>query len=133
MSIVVVPATEWSAGKLDPTEYDYETSTIRVRDDYPLTTDPAGWIVHEQAHATLHRSATHKDDGKPYPFNNTERLAYTMQFLYLINQGYILFEAILSIPTWRHKEVYRDPLARYFEDALRRVSPIFRLPFVPLG
>ena len=107
--VKIIPQNEWARGKEDPTEYDFDNKTIRVREDYDSASDPAGWMVHEKAH---HQFGSQDTSGQ-YPNNPVEERAYKEQFKYLKNKGYT-FEQIFSIPTMEHKVDYKEVFKRWW-------------------
>jgi hypothetical protein len=66
-------------GKTDPTQYSIDKNIIYVKPSYDIPNDNEGWMVHEFAHSNFNIA----DDGKDYPYNNTEKYAYTKQFNFL--------------------------------------------------
>jgi|SRR5271157_6447685 len=109
--IQIVPQEEWNPHKEDPTEYSSDTNTIRVRNDYDAKSDPAGWIVHEQTHATMP-----SDESGSYPNNPVEEQAYKEQFRYLKSLGYNSVEEILEIPTLSHKKDYIELFKTWWDE-----------------
>ena len=87
-SIEIIPLDEWMEGKEDPTEWSESTKTIRIRSDYDFKEDRQGWLMHEIAHAFLNYLNA-QDDGKEYPFNSTEVVAYTAQLMHLYERDLI--------------------------------------------
>jgi hypothetical protein len=113
--------------KKDPTEYDYQSKTIRIREDYlkqmtktnPLTHH---WVVHELAHHMM--SVEYGKDfiinnSHRYPDNAIERFAYAYQFYYLMqNKSCSTFDELcIRDPFFRHKKIYSQALSYYWNNA----------------
>lgn len=109
---VIIPKEKWQEGKNDPTEYDSADRVVRVRSDYDYKKDPLNWMKHELIHYLLHKKGS-KDDGKEYPTNNTERVAYTYQFKKFKQQGIKKFEDLPNLGKNHHEKI----LKKYWEDA----------------
>jgi hypothetical protein len=123
---VIVTRAVWGA-KLDPTEYDYNTKTIRIRDDYlaqmskinPLTNH---WVTHELAHHILFSAFgmdyITKTIGS-YPDNRIERFAYAYQFRYLkTHRACNTLQELYTFDSFfRHKKIYHASLEYYWNNA----------------
>lgn len=123
---IVVSHAAWGA-KLDPTEYDYDTQTIRIRDDYlaqmtkhnPLTNH---WVTHELAHHIMLKAFgmdyIQKSVGA-YPDNRVERFAFAYQFRHLKTSR--VCNTLLELYTldrfFRHKKIYHASLEYYWNNA----------------
>ena len=112
-NIVVVTKENWPTGKLDPTQYNAETDTIEVREDYDFRNDPAGWIVHEQVHAQ--EGTTANEDYSNYPNTLTEQKAFGAQFKFLMGRGIKQFDALFSIPGFEHEKDHYKELKKIWE------------------
>jgi hypothetical protein len=113
--------------KKDPTEYDYPSFTIRIREDYlkqmnkrdPLTHH---WVVHEYAHFLVAKRFD-KDyiinNSHNYPDNPIERFAYAYQFFYLMQHKVCnsFDELCHKDPFTRHKIYYTKSLSYYWNNA----------------
>jgi hypothetical protein len=122
----VITRAAWGA-KLNPTEYDYATQTIRIREDYiaqmtksnPLSNH---WVTHELAHHILLMAFgldyITKSPGT-YPDNRVERFAFAYQFRYLRTTGtcYTLQELYARDGFFRHKRIYNSTLEYYWNNA----------------
>ena len=122
----VVSLILWG-NKRDPTEYEYETKTIRIRDDYfkqmvkysPITHH---WIVHELGHHMIAKKFG-KDfiinNSHRYPDNAIERFAYAYQFFYLMqNKVCSTFDELCHFdPFFRHKKISSQTLSYYWNNA----------------
>jgi hypothetical protein len=124
VNIQIIPVTSWQRGKVDPTEYDATTDTIRVRGDYDVNNDPAGWMVHEKVHATLAAAGQQNNSGN-YPDNPIEERAYKTQFNYLKSLGHT-FDDIFQIPTMEHKAPYRNIFAKWWNASSPQQLPTLR-------
>jgi hypothetical protein len=124
VNVQVIPVTSWQRGKIDPTEYDITTDTIRVRGDYDVNNDPAGWMVHEKVHATLAAAGQQNNSGN-YPDNPIEERAYKTQFNYLKSLGHT-FDDIFQIPTMEHKAVYKNIFAKWWNASSPQGLPTLR-------
>lgn len=109
--IVVVLKGDWPAGKLDPTEYDDASQTIRVSSDYDYISDPTGWMRHEVQHHKL-IVCNFRDDEYEYPYNAVEKQAYTEQFKYLRSKGVDNWLQLMP-----NKAQYVKILMKYWNDA----------------
>jgi len=97
LPIEIISKSNWPNGKHDPTEFSDEDNCVKIREDYDYKTDPLGWLRHEYIHYKLYNDKSFKDDGKIYPYNNTESAAYTYQFKYLKKKGYKNLEDIKTL------------------------------------
>lgn len=119
--IKIINTNEWFSQKEDPTCYDSENDIIYVRSDYDEKTDPYGWIVHEKIHAYLF-SIKFEDNLKPplvkYPFNESERYAFTWQFVYLLETKQIQsLDNIKLIMPWKFEWHGNEWAKKYFNEA----------------
>ena len=112
LPIVIVKKEDWPEGKNDPTEFDSDDNVVRIRSDYDYKKDPLNWMKHELIHYLLYKKGS-KDDGKEYPTNNTERVAYTYQFKKFKRQGIKKFEDLPDLGKKQHEKI----LKKYWEDA----------------
>ena len=111
-------------GKTDPTQYDNDNKVILVKQSYDTKKDIEGWMVHEQKHADLDKKGF-KDDGKEYPYNNTEMEAYIAQFKALKKRGIKDFEELkdnkkfptLSIKITKNNGSNEKILMKYWKNA----------------
>ena len=124
--IVIVPVADWQPGKDCPTEYSAESDTIRVREDYDLTNDHCGWLVHEQAHHDgCELGMENWSEG--YPDNEIEQFAYERQFRYLQDKG-VTFNDILCSPIFASLRVCfmrHDILWHYWQESPRISASFF--------
>jgi len=125
---IVIVDTKSFEGKSDPTQYDAENHIILVKPTYNVKLDPEGWMVHEYEHGKL----SVKDDGKPYPENAVERVAYTVQFKFLKSTKKAeRFEDLknskkfptLSLKITKHGGEYEPILKKYWEMANGKDTP----------
>lgn len=122
----VISLILWGSKK-DPTEYDYPTQTIRIREDYFKQMgrkDPLShhWMFHEFAHYLLVEKY-----GKDYitsttgmyPDNRIERFAFAYQFYYLMETRTCntLDDLFSKDPFFRHKKLYARTLEHYWNNA----------------
>ena len=117
--IKIIDVTQWK--KEDPTEYDGLADTIFVRSTYDIENDPEGWLVHERIHAYL-ASINFEDNDKSYPFNNVERHAYTWQFVYLLELGWVkTINDIERFMPWKFKRYGEEWANDYFNRAQAKI------------
>jgi hypothetical protein len=121
----IISLKDWGHKK-DPTEYDYVTKTIRIREDYkkqmsrnPLTHH---WIHHEFAHHMVANKLGKQyiiDHSANYPDNAIERFAYAYQFYYLMEtKSCGTFNDLCNFdPFFRHKKLYQQTLNYYWNNA----------------
>jgi hypothetical protein len=125
INIQVVNQSVWG-NKWDPTEYDYLTQTIRIRDDYYKNmkkTDPLThhWISHEYGHHIVFKKYgmeyVEKNSGN-YPDNVIERVAFAYQFNYLITHKacFLLEDLFVKDPFFRHKKLYKTNLEYFWRN-----------------
>lgn len=113
--------------KRDPTEYDYASSTIRIREDYhkqmikssPITHH---WVIHEFAHHMIAKKYGKEfiiNNSHRYPDNAIERFAYAYQFYYLMqHKACSTFDELCNRdPFFRHKKIYSQALSYYWNNA----------------
>lgn len=125
VNIQIVNKTQWG-NKWDPTEYDYFSKTIRIREDYhknmkksdPLTHH---WISHEYAHHLIfikYGEDYINNNSDNYPDNNIERVAFAYQFNYLIkNKSCLLLDDLfIKDPFFRHKKMYKNNLDYFWRN-----------------
>jgi len=126
VTIMIIPTLSWPSGKLDPTEYDYNSKTIRIRKDYmkqmvrskPLTHH---WIYHEFAHHIL--LETYGQDyidcnSNDYPNNAIERFAFGYQFAFLKDTTMISLKELCNRDTYfYHKKAYFHLLEYYWNNS----------------
>ena len=113
--------------KKDPTEYDFESKTIRIREDYfrqMIKTNPLThhWVVHEFAHHMLAKKYGRDfiiNNSHRYPDNAVERFAYAYQFFYLMqNKVCNTFNELCNLDHFfRHKKIYSQNLSYYWNNA----------------
>jgi hypothetical protein len=126
INIKIISFILWG-NKKDPTEYDYESKTIRIRDDYrqqmskynPITHH---WVVHEFAHhlVSVKYGKDYIINNSPhYPDNAIERFAYAYQFYYLMqNKVCSTFDELCNRDRFfRHKKIYSQSLSYYWNNA----------------
>lgn len=122
----IVTIKDWG-NKSDPTEYDYISKTIRIREDYfkqmnkssPITHH---WLYHEFAHylfATKYGKEYIINNSASYPNNKVERFCFAYQFYYLMETKTCntLNELFLRDTYITHKNVYRHWLEYYWNNA----------------
>lgn len=126
IKIKIITIKEWG-NKIDPTEYDYISKTIRIREDYfkqmnkssPITHH---WIYHEFAHYLIEKKYG-KDyvinNSFDYPNNKIERFCFAYQFYYLMETKTCstLNELFLKDCFIKHKNIYRHWLDYYWNNA----------------
>lgn len=126
INIKIISLILWG-NKKDPTEYDYESKTIRIREDYRKQMSKADflshhWVVHEFAHYLIAQKYG-KDfiinNSHNYPNNAIERFTFAYQFYYLMqNKACSTFEELCNRdPFFRHKKIYNQPLSYYWNNA----------------
>jgi len=113
--------------KKDPTEYDYATTTIRIREDYfnqMRKSNPISihWFYHEYAHyliATKFGKDFILKNSLNYPDNAIERIAFAYQFYYLMQSRVCstIDELFHIDPYFRHKKLYQGSLSYYWNNA----------------
>lgn len=115
MQILICDYLFWT--KQDPTEFDAKSNTIRVRSNYDVELDSCGWLVHERIRALLHDAGFVDDYNPPliqYPDNAVERMAYTWQFVYLIESRLVKnLNDIKQMMPWKF-ERYGDEWAKKY-------------------
>ena len=126
VKIEIVTIKEWG-NKSDPTEYDYISKTIRIREDYfkqmnksnPITHH---WIYYEFAHylvATKYGKEYVIAHSNQYPDNRIERFCFAYQFYYLMETKSCntLNDLINIDPFFKHKKIYQRWLDYYWNNA----------------
>ena len=126
VNISIIQVSSWG-NKHDPTEYDYETRTIRIRQDYFIQmnkTDPLThhWMHHEFAHHMVSRVFGKEyilETKGMYPDDRIERFAFAYQFYYLMETRTCstINELYEKDPFFRHKKIYNPTLSHYWNNA----------------
>lgn len=126
VTIMVISPLSWPSNKLDPTEYDYHSKTIKIRRDYmkqmvrskPLTYH---WIYHEFAHHILLETygQNYIDcNNNDYPNNAIERFAFGYQFAFLKSNTIISLKQLCETdPFFSHKKPFIKMLEYYWNNS----------------
>ena len=122
----IITVAQWG-NKKDPTEFDYTSKTIRIREDYfkqmrksePLTHH---WMYHEFAHylvATKYGKEYVIANSINYPDNRIERFCFAYEFYYLMENKSCktLNDLFNKDPFFRHKKLYQRWLDYYWNNA----------------
>lgn len=126
VNFTIITRSVWGL-KADPTEYDYDSRTIRIREDYRanmLKTEPLThhWVVHELAHHMQLKSLGIdyiRGATTAYPNNRVERYAFAYQFYYLMeNRVCNTLQELFDKDRFFHqKKIYAKHLEYYWNNA----------------